>query len=328
MNSPDEQFSSGHFPSGPSSSELASTEHASTEQGARDPAPDGLSSDSHSPDSHSPGDQFCNDLSSRDPSSRDQSSRDHSSRGRGTAGAVGSDVSGSIQSLLGTVVIAVFVITFIVQAFQIPSPSMENTLLVGDYLLVNKLCYGGGGLGDYFMPYRQVRRGDIVVFHYPVDPTQHFVKRVIGVPGDRVRLVNKQVLVNGLPLKEPYARFSRPADDVFRDNFPRLDVMSGPTPEWWLQLRKLVEDGQLIVPEGHYFVMGDNRDNSSDSRYWGFVPEANIIGRPLVIYWSVQGGEGDGTAPSSVSDKLYHFAYVLTHIFQITRWNRTLRLVH
>ncbi|HTC57871.1 MAG TPA: signal peptidase I [Candidatus Sulfotelmatobacter sp.] len=237
-------------------------------------------------------------------------------------------MSGSIQSLLGTVVIAVFVITFIVQAFQIPSPSMENTLLVGDYLLVNKLCYGGGGLGDYFMPYRQVRRGDIVVFHYPVDPTQHFVKRVIGVPGDRVRLVNKQVLVNGLPLKEPYARFSRPADDVFRDNFPRLDVMSGPTPEWWLQLRKLVEDGQLIVPEGHYFVMGDNRDNSSDSRYWGFVPEANIIGRPLVIYWSVQGGEGDGTAPSSVSDKLYHFAYVLTHIFQITRWNRTLRLVH
>ena len=328
MNSPDEQFSSGHFPSGPSSSELASTEHASTEQGARDPAPDGLSSDSHSPDSHSPGDQFCSDLSSRDPSSRDQSSRDHSSGVRGTAGAVGSDVSGSIQSLLGTVVIAVFVITFIVQAFQIPSPSMENTLLVGDYLLVNKLCFGGGGLGDYFMPYRQVRRGDIVVFHYPVDPTQHFVKRVIGVPGDRVRLVNKQVLVNGLPLKEPYARFSRPADDVFRDNFPRLDVMSGPTPEWWLQLRKLVEDGQLIVPEGHYFVMGDNRDNSYDSRYWGFVPEANIIGRPLVIYWSVQGGEGDGTAPSSVSDKLYHFAYVLTHIFQITRWNRTLRLVH
>ena len=239
----------------------------------------------------------------------------------------GTDVTGSIQSLLGTVVIAVFVITFIVQAFQIPSPSMENTLLVGDYLLVNKLCYGGGGPGDYFMPYHRVQRGDIVVFHYPVDPVQHFVKRVIGVPGDRVRLVNKQVFVNGTPLKEPYARFSRPADDVFRDNFPRLDVMSGPTPEWWLQLRKLVEDGQLIVPEGHYFVMGDNRDNSSDSRYWGFVPQANIIGRPLVIYWSVR-AEGDPTAPSSMSERLYHFAYVVTHIFQITRWNRTLRLVH
>jgi signal peptidase I len=253
---------------------------------------------------------------------------DHASSNRRTRWSAGSDVSGSLQSLLGTVVIAVFVITFIVQAFQIPSPSMENTLLVGDYLLVNKLCYGGGGVGDYFMPYRQVRRGDIVVFNYPVDPAQHFVKRVIGVAGDRVRLINKRVFVNGVPLKEPYAHFSRPADDLFRDSFPRLDVLSGPTPEWWVQLRKLVEDGQLIVPEGHYFVMGDNRDNSSDSRYWGFVPQANIIGRPLLIYWSVQGSDGDMTAPSSMGDKLYHFAYVVTHIFQITRWNRTLRLVH
>jgi signal peptidase I len=237
-------------------------------------------------------------------------------------------VSGSLQSLLGTVVIAVFVITFIVQAFQIPSPSMENTLLVGDYLLVNKLCYGRGSAANYFMPYRRVRRGDIVVFHYPVNPAQHFVKRVIGVPGDRVRLVNKQVLVNGVPLKETYVRFSRPANDLFRDSFPRLDVAPGETPEWWLQLRKLVEDGQLIVPEGHYFVMGDNRDDSYDSRYWGLVPQDNIIGRPLLIYWSVQGPEGDAMVSYSVGDKLYHFAYAITHIFQITRWNRTLRLVN
>src|SRR5580700_7500786 len=240
----------------------------------------------------------------------------------------GSDLSGSVQSLLGTVVIAVFVITFVVQAFQIPSPSMENTLLVGDYLLVNKLCYGGGSMGDSLMPYRRVQRGDIVVFNYPVNPAQHFVKRVIGVPGDRVRLINKQVFVNGTALKEPYARFTRPADDLFRDDFPRLDVLQGLTPEWWLQMRKLVEDGQLIVPEGHYFVMGDNRDDSSDSRYWGFVPRANIIGRPLLIYWSVGGAEGDGTEPASVGDRLYHFAYAVTHIFQITRWNRTLRLVN
>src|SRR5271155_895016 len=245
-----------------------------------------------------------------------------------TAWSADTGVTGSLQSLLGTVVIAVFVITFIVQAFQIPSPSMENTLLVGDYLLVNKLCYGGGSLGDYFMPYHKVRRGDIVVFHYPVNPAQHFVKRVIGVPGDRVRLVNKQVFVNGGALKEPYAHFSRPANDLFRDSFPRLDVAPGETPEWWVQLRKLVEDGQLIVPEGHYFVMGDNRDDSYDSRYWGFVPQANIIGRPLLIYWSVRGSEGDVTAPSSMSDKLYHFAYAVTHVFQITRWNRTLRLVN
>jgi signal peptidase I len=240
----------------------------------------------------------------------------------------GTGISGSLQSLLGTVVIAVFVITFVVQAFQIPSPSMENTLLIGDYLLVNKLVYGGGGVGDYLMPYRRVHRGDIVVFHYPVNPAQHFVKRVVGVPGDRVRLINKQVFVNGLALKEPYAHFSRPANDLFRDSFPRLDVAAGETPEWWLQLRKLVEDGQLIVPQGHYFVMGDNRDDSYDSRYWGFVPQGNIIGRPLLIYWSVQEREGEPAASNSVAGKLAHFAYALTHIFQITRWNRTLRLVN
>lgn len=243
-------------------------------------------------------------------------------------GALGADLVGSLQSLMGTVVIAVFVITFVVQAFQIPSPSMENTLLVGDYLLVNKLCYGSGSVGDYVMPYRRVRRGDIVVFHYPVTPAQHFVKRVIGVPGDRLRLVNKQVFVNGVALKEPYAHFNRPSNDLFRDNFPRLEVAPGETPEWWLQLRKLVEDGQLIVPEGHYFVMGDNRDDSYDSRYWGFVPAANIIGRPLLIYWSVRGAEGEAVVPSSVGDKLYRFAYAMTHLYQITRWDRTLRLVN
>jgi signal peptidase I len=255
------------------------------------------------------------------------SSNENSPEDRRTAWHPGMGATDSVQSLLGTVVVAVFVVTFVVQAFQIPSPSMENTLLVGDYLLVNKLCYGGGSLGDYFMPYRPVRRGDIVVFHYPVNPAQHFVKRVIGVPGDRVRLVNKQVFVNGKPLKEPYVHFSRPPDDLLRDDFPRLDVVPGPTPEWWVQLHKLVEDGQLIVPEGHYFVMGDNRDNSSDSRYWGFVPQANIIGRPLVIYWSVREAD-DASAPLSVSAKLYHLAYSVTHIFQITRWNRTLRLVN
>jgi signal peptidase I len=247
---------------------------------------------------------------------------------RERSAAARGNVTSSLQSLLGTVVIAVFVITFIVQAFQIPSPSMENTLLVGDYLLVNKLCYGAGSVGDFVMPYRRVQRGDIIVFHYPVTPALHFVKRVIGVPGDRVRLVNKQVYVNGTQIKEPYAHLTRPLNDSFRDSFPKLDIAPGVTPEWWVQLRKLVEDGQLIVPEGNYFVMGDNRDDSYDSRYWGFVPQANIIGRPLLIYWSVKGSEGETLVPSSVSGKLYHFAYAVTHIFQITRWDRTLRLVN
>jgi signal peptidase I len=238
----------------------------------------------------------------------------------------GSDLIGSLQSLMGTVVIAVFVITFIVQAFQIPSESMMNTLLVGDYLLVNKLCYGEPD-SRYLMPYQDIARGDIIVFHYPVDPKQHFVKRVIGIPGDKLRLVNKQVLINGTPLKEPYVRFLFPSDNMFRDNFPRLDVPAlGLEGKWWLEMRKLVENGQLIVPEGHYFVMGDNRDDSQDSRYWGFVPRENIIGRPLVIYWSVQTWDRDPA--SSLTGKLYHIAYAVTHLFQITRWNRTLRLVH
>jgi signal peptidase I len=233
----------------------------------------------------------------------------------------------SLQSLMGTVVIAIFVITFIVQAFQIPSESMENTLLIGDYLLVNKLCYGGTGLGDHLMPYQRIARGDIIVFHYPVDPQQHFVKRVIGVPGDHLRMVNKRVLINGKALDEPYVHFVEPLNDQFRDNFPRVDIaarrMEG---EWWLQMQKLVVDGQLIVPEGHYFVMGDNRDDSLDSRYWGFVPQENIIGRPLVIYWSVR--DWDQNPSASLAGRLYHMAYAVAHIFQITRWNRTLRLVH
>lgn len=237
------------------------------------------------------------------------------------------DLISSLQSLTGTVVIAIFVITFIVQAFQIPSESMRDTLLVGDYLLVNKLCYGGRSFGQDLMPYEKIERGDIIVFHYPVDPQQHFVKRVIGVPGDRLRLVNKKVFINGRPLDESYVRYIEPPNNVFRDNFPRTDVpvfnLEG---KWWLQMRKLVEDGQLIVPEGNYFVMGDNRDDSQDSRYWGFVPRENIIGRPLVIYWSVR--DWDRNPAASLEGRLQHLAYAITHIFQITRWDRTLRLVH
>jgi signal peptidase I len=260
---------------------------------------------------------------------------DSSSSNGPLVGTLSSDVIGSLQSLIGTVVIAVFVITFIVQAFQIPSGSMENTLLVGDYLLVNKLCYGGRGPGDHLMPYQKIARGDIVVFHYPVDPKQHFVKRVIGLPGDRLRMVNKKVWINGKPLDETYVNFLEPPNrvfhdpnSVFRDNFPRLDLYVMNMDAKWLQeMPKLVEDGQLIIPEGHYFVMGDNRDDSQDSRYWGFVPRENIIGRPLLIYWSVKTWP-DPRGTTSFMDRVYHIAYAVTHIFQNTRWNRTLRLVH
>ncbi len=239
------------------------------------------------------------------------------------------DWSMSLQSLLATVVIAVFVITFIVQAFQIPSESMENTLLIGDYLLVDKFRYGGSRLWDYIMPYRQVQRGDIIVFKYPVNPTEHFVKRVIGVPGDHLRLINRQVYINGKPLREPYVRFTSQVHDSFRDDFPRLDVSEpGLEGQWWLLMHKLVEDDQLIVPEGYYFAMGDNRDESLDSRYWGFVPRQNIIGRPLLIYWSVRDVDDEIPGAPAPGDKLFHFAYAITHLFQITRWDRTFRLVN
>src|SRR5580704_5901850 len=235
----------------------------------------------------------------------------------------------SLQSLLTTVVIAVFVIAFVVQAFQIPSESMENTLLIGDYLLVDKLRYGGGGTWNQLMPYRPVRRGDIIVFRYPLNPAQHFVKRVVGVPGDRVRLVNRQVYVNESPLRENYAIHNSPVHDVFRDEFPRLNLpVPGLDGAWWLQMKKLVEDGELIVPEGSYFVLGDNRDESSDSRYWGFVPRENIIGRPLLIYWSLRSVDENMQFASTPGDKLYHFAYAFSHLFHITRWDRTFRLVN
>jgi signal peptidase I len=235
----------------------------------------------------------------------------------------------SLQSLLTTIVIAVFVIVFVVQAFQIPSESMENTLLIGDYLLVDKLRYGGGGTWNYLMPYRPVHRGDIIVFRYPLNPTQHFVKRVVGVPGDRVRLINRQVYVNGTSLREYYVVHSSVVHDVFRDEFPRLNLpVPGLDGAWWLQMKKLVEDGQLIVPEGSYFVLGDNRDESSDSRYWGFVPRENIIGRPLLIYWSLRSIDEDIQVASTPGDKLYHFAYAVSHLFRITRWDRTFRLVN
>jgi len=237
-----------------------------------------------------------------------------------------SDWLGSAQSLLVTIVIAVFVITFVIQAFQIPTPSMEDTLLVGDYLLVDKLHYGGR-FGAPFVPYRTIQHGDIIVFHYPVNPEQHFVKRVIGVPGDRVRLINKHVYVNGVAVPEPYVVYKIGDHNVFRDEFPRLNIPYGLEARWWLQMQKLVEDGQLIVPSGHYFVMGDNRDDSSDSRYWGFVPQENIIGRPLIIYWSLKTDSEDMPRSPSASDKIFHFIYAALHIFQITRWDRTLRVV-
>jgi signal peptidase I len=235
-----------------------------------------------------------------------------------------SDWLPSLQSLASTIVIAVFVITFLVQAFQIPSPSMEDTLLIGDYLLVDKMQFSDGGLWSWLLPYQTIQRGDIIVFRYPVHPEQHFVKRVIAVPGDHVRLFNKRVYVNGNLVAEPYAIYKRGDVDIFRDDFPQPQL---PSPyldaHWWVEMRKYVQGDELVVPPGRYFAMGDNREISLDSRYWGFVPRENIIGRPLIIYLSLRTGEADDAAPD---DRLPRVG-VLGEIIHLPRWRRTFRLV-
>jgi signal peptidase I len=233
----------------------------------------------------------------------------------------------SVQSLAGTVVIAVFVITFIVQAFQIPSESMEDTLLIGDYLLVDKVHYARSGVWGNLLPYSDIKRGEIIVFRYPVHPSQHFVKRVIALPGDHLRMVHKQVWVNGKPVPEKYVVFRSPVRDNYRDDFPDLNYLSANVEaRWWLQLRTLVHGGELVIPAGQYFVLGDNRDESLDSRYWGLVPRQNIIGRPLLIYWSFRNPEPH-PGPAIEDGKLTRLAYMITHLMQETRWDRTLRVV-
>lgn len=237
----------------------------------------------------------------------------------------------SVQSLAATVVIAVFVITFILQAFQIPSESMENTLLIGDYLLVDKVHYGNGGIWGHIEPYSDIRRGDIIVFRFPLNPSQHFVKRVIGLPGDHVRLINKRAIVNGRSLREPYVIYRDGARDPYRDDFPDPDSLNANVDsKWWLEMRHLLQNREIVVPQGRYFVLGDNRDQSLDSRYWGFVPRENIIGRPLLIYWSMGPAQRIGpfsAEADTLSDRVIQFTHTIGRVLQETRWNRTFRLI-
>jgi signal peptidase I len=237
-----------------------------------------------------------------------------------------SDTLSTLQSLAATIVIAVFLITFAVQAFQIPSESMEKTLLIGDYLLVDKSHYAKPGLFGWLLPYRKIKRQDIIVFRYPVNPQQHFVKRVVGVPGDHVRLVNKQVYVNGVKQPEEFATFNWAMHDRFRDEFPNGGFFTDRiASKWFMQAQKLTEDGQLIIPEGSYFVLGDNRDDSYDSRYWGLVPAENVVGRPLIIYWSMDQSPPE-VAAVSPSGKLSTLAYSAVQSFKSLRWNRMFRI--
>lgn len=231
------------------------------------------------------------------------------------------------RSLMMVLVIALFILTFIVQPFRIPSESMERTLLVGDFLLVNKAAFAPPGRWAWLMPYHDAGRGDVVVFHFPPDPPEHVVKRVIGVPGDHIHLENGVVWVNGQPLHEPYAVFEPSYADDFRDSFPtRLYTDPGVDPSWWMEMRREVRGGDLVVPAGEYFVLGDNRNFSRDSRYWGFVPRANIVGRPFVIYFSLREPSATDLAELP-DDRLGQKNDPLERIENFARWNRFMRVV-
>jgi signal peptidase I len=200
---------------------------------------------------------------------------------------------------------------------------MENNVLIGDHLIVDKLSYSPAGpLGRSVLPYREVQRGDIIVFRYPLNIKEDYVKRVIGVPGDRIRIVAKQLHLNGKAVHEPYKVHKTDYFDSYRDNFPGEPNVYLPDRARRM-LAENVANGELVVPPGHYFVMGDNRDNSADSRYWGFVPRENIVGKPWVIYWSFD-APTDRLADRNIS--ITHIVDIALNLFTKTRWKRTFEI--
>ena len=193
------------------------------------------------------------------------------------------------------------------------------------------------GVWARILPYRDVRRGDIVVFHHTNPPL--LVKRVIGIPGDHLRIVNGQVVVNGVSLNEPYATYEPAPPNAFRDNFPaRTYTDPEVDPDWWKQMQSLTHDGALTVPRGEYFVLGDNRNHSLDSRFWGFVPQEAIVARPLVIYFSLRRRSTTDVAAAAAglcgasggasNDRLGHDSGLTARLAAFARWNRIFRVVH
>ena len=219
------------------------------------------------------------------------------------------------ESIVIAVILALFIRTFIVQAFKIPTGSMEENLLIGDHLLVNKFAFGpaASGLERTLLPVSTIRRLDIVVFKYPEEPDRDFIKRVIGLPGETVEVREKKVYINGTALDEPYAHFLQPAatPSEFRE-VTSFDVRE--------------RYGPVTVPANQYFMMGDNRDNSQDSRYWGFLPREYIKGKALILYWSYEAGreeyQEDGAGAT-----LKGLGSVFVHFFTRTRWDRMLHQI-
>jgi signal peptidase I len=233
-----------------------------------------------------------------------------------------------LSSLAGVLVTGLFIITFILQAFEIPSSSMENTLLIGDHVFVNREQFSPPTHWAKFVPYRDIHRGDIVVFLSPAEPGLYVVKRIVGIPGDRIHLRDAVVYRNGEKLDEPYVIHSQPEPIAYRDNFPAVppSEINNVTVDWQLTMKQYIQGDDLVVPPGHYFGMGDNRDVSYDSRYWGFIPQENVIGRPMFIYWSFE-TPADEYKETAVSDRIESVAHKVIHFFDETRWRRTLKVV-
>jgi signal peptidase I len=236
----------------------------------------------------------------------------------------------SIAGFAAVLVSGLFIITFVLQAFEIPSGSMENTLLIGDHVFVDRLTPArrASYIGP-LMPYRAVRHGDIIVFLHPAEQGLYVVKRIIGIPGDHIHLRDGIVYHNGQALNEPYRNPERGQTDPYRDNFPSYSGSGDPNvlPEWPMLVREHTQDGDLVVPPGYYFGMGDNRSHSLDSRYWGFIPQENVVGRPLFIYWSFD-TPSDQYTRTGMGERIGFLFHVIVHFFDQTRWGRMFHPVH
>jgi len=235
------------------------------------------------------------------------------------------------RSLSIVLICVLFIRTFVAEATVIPTGSMEQTILIGDHVFLNKLLYGPRlPFTDIRFPaVRSVNRGEIVAFHYPRNPSVLFVKRTIGLGGDIVKIEKRKVYLNGKLLDEPYAHFQFSTVLPLRDNFPpevseieRLPAAWGLDPAWAREMSRYIEKDGMRVPPGYLFVMGDNRDNSQDSRYWGFVPVEAVVGEPLFVYWSYDAPTPYWT-PGSIEEFARTKLSIAWHFLSRTRWSRT-----
>jgi signal peptidase I len=243
-----------------------------------------------------------------------------------------------IASMASVLVTGLFIITFIVQAFEIPSSSMEDTLLIGDHVFVDRVRFAPPtkGVGP-LLPYGEIKRNDIVVFVSVDTPGMYIVKRIVGLPGDHLHVDHGDLYRNGEKLTEGYVvhkQLGAPENEFshysnnFRDYFPKYPPPPGMDmpQEWILTMGSHIENGDIVVPPDSYFGMGDNRDVSKDSRYWGFIPRANIIGRPMFVYWSFDTPR-DQYEKNTIADRVKFVLHVITHFLTETRWSRTLKMI-